>query len=394
MASTSKHIDTSDALQSILQDDDDMGDCDVESLMSEESGSEVGETSSSDMSISEESDKAKSEDDDYAPPPKRPAHIPPKGRPKTVPAQPQRVQAQPQRVQAQPQTVQAQPQTVQAQPQTVPGQPLEYVAKSGMTWTTDAPPAARRRRANLVTQAAGPKHLGGAKTKLELFQLFFTTTMMNTILMYTNEEGLTQRGRAWSRAIAMMELSSAIGLLLFFGLSKVSRASIRSQWRKGPFAKPLAMATMTGTRFQDILTLLRFDDKRTREGRKKNDKFAPIRGIFDDFAESCRRHYSAGEFITVDEQLVAFRGRCPFRQYMPKKPAKYGIKFWLCVDVDMCSHYVLNIFPYLGKQAEGTQTNLGSKVVKDLVQPLYNTGRNANAKTAVTFSCTTSSWTL
>ncbi len=36
--------------------------------------------------------------------------------------------------------------------------------------------------------------------------------------------------------------------------------------------------------------------------------------------------YDPGPHITVGECLVPFRGR--FRQYMPSKPAKYGIKIW------------------------------------------------------------------
>ena len=36
-------------------------------------------------------------------------------------------------------------------------------------------------------------------------------------------------------------------------------------------------------------------------------------------------------FASETLQLVAFRGRCPFRQYIPSKPAKYGLKFWACV---------------------------------------------------------------
>ncbi len=46
---------------------------------------------------------------------------------------------------------------------------------------------------------------------------------------------------------------------------------------------------------------------------------------------------------------------------MPSKPPKYGIKFWLNIDVD--THYVLNISPYLGKEGDQVMTNLGAKVV-------------------------------
>lgn len=48
-----------------------------------------------------------------------------------------------------------------------------------------------------------------------------------------------------------------------------------------------------------------------------------------------------GPNVTVDERLVAFRARCPFRQYMPTKPAKYGIKIWAACDAN--TSYALNM---------------------------------------------------
>ena len=46
-------------------------------------------------------------------------------------------------------------------------------------------------------------------------------------------------------------------------------------------------------------------------------------------------------------QLIAFKGRCSFRQFMPSKPAKYGLKIWLAVDSK--SGYMWMVQPYLGK---------------------------------------------
>lgn len=57
--------------------------------------------------------------------------------------------------------------------------------------------------------------------------------------------------------------------------------------------------------------------------------------------------YYPAKNVTVDEQLVAFRGRCPFKQYIPSKPAKYGIKIWtLC---DSKTSYVWKLQIYIGK---------------------------------------------
>ncbi|XP_055910786.1 uncharacterized protein LOC129945151 [Eupeodes corollae] len=52
--------------------------------------------------------------------------------------------------------------------------------------------------------------------------------------------------------------------------------------------------------------------------------------------------------MTVDEQLVGSRGRCPFKMFMPNKPGKYGIKmFWI---VDAVNSYPLRGEIYVGQQ--------------------------------------------
>ncbi|GFV56779.1 DDE_Tnp_1_7 domain-containing protein [Trichonephila clavipes] len=60
--------------------------------------------------------------------------------------------------------------------------------------------------------------------------------------------------------------------------------------------------------------------------------------------------YARGPYIAIDEQLFPSKARCRSTQYMPSKPDKFGTKFWLAADVD--SKYVLNVFPYLGKDEE------------------------------------------
>ena len=51
--------------------------------------------------------------------------------------------------------------------------------------------------------------------------------------------------------------------------------------------------------------------------------------------------------ITIDEQLLPCKVRCKFIQYNPNKPDKFGIKFWMAVNVE--SKYLCNGFPYLGR---------------------------------------------
>lgn len=77
--------------------------------------------------------------------------------------------------------------------------------------------------------------------------------------------------------------------------------------------------------------------------------------------------------VTVDEQLLAFKKRCGFKQFMPKKPSRYGLKFWVLCDSQ--SYFVWNMQPYLGKKAGAKpEKNQGRRVVLDLVEKLK--GRN------------------
>jgi len=42
--------------------------------------------------------------------------------------------------------------------------------------------------------------------------------------------------------------------------------------------------------------------------------------------------YTPNEHIIIDEQLVVFRGKCPFHRFINSKPGKYGIKLWVAAD--------------------------------------------------------------
>jgi hypothetical protein len=132
-------------------------------------------------------------------------------------------------------------------------------------------------------------------------------------------------------------------------------------------------AAMARNRFAHILQFIRFDDKSTRVQRKANDKLAAIREVWDRFAENCKKLFEPFEDMSVDEQLVAFRGKCPMGQYMKSKAAKYGIKVWAAADVKMS--YLYNLQVYTGKlPGNAPEKNLGQRIVCDLMEPLFGTG--------------------
>lgn len=61
---------------------------------------------------------------------------------------------------------------------------------------------------------------------------------------------------------------------------------------------------------------------------------------------------------------------------MKSKPAKYGIKIWAVVD--MKTSYVYNLQVYIGKVGNKRQTDQGNRIVKELIESIFGTGRSDN----------------
>ncbi|KAL3973674.1 NLR family CARD domain-containing protein 3 [Sarotherodon galilaeus] len=121
----------------------------------------------------------------------------------------------------------------------------------------------------------------------------------------------------------------------------------------------LAGATMSLETFLKISRVIRFDNRETR---------AAIRDVWDKWVEILPLLYNPGPHVTVDKRLFPFRGRCPFQQYMPTKPTKYGIKIWAC---DAKSSYAWNMQVYTGKlPGEASEKNQGMRVVLQMSEGL------------------------
>ena len=56
--------------------------------------------------------------------------------------------------------------------------------------------------------------------------------------------------------------------------------------------------------------------------------------VWNNVIENCAISYKPGENLVVDKQLFPSKARYKFTQYSRNKPDKFGIKFWMLVDVD------------------------------------------------------------
>lgn len=259
-----------------------------------------------------------------------------------------------------------------------------YLGKDRITkWSKIKPNAqVRTKSSNIITHLPGPKGNGrNAKSEIDCIRLFITEPIIRIITSSTNiyiarVRHLFERDRD-ARLTDEREISALIGILFLIGTLRSSRKNAAQLWdnSKGSGVEACYLS-MSEKRFRFLLRCLRFDDVRDRRERETIDKLAAIREISELFLSNFQNNFIASEYLTIDEQLLAFRGRCSFRQYLPSKPAKYGLKVFALVDAKTA--YTYNLETYVGTQPDGPYkySNSAQDIVLRLVQPVEGTNRN------------------
>ena len=171
----------------------------------------------------------------------------------------------------------------------------------------------------------------------------------------------------------MDELKAGLAIILRAGSDRDNFTELDNLWQPQD-SRPFYRAVMSLVRFKFLLRCLRFDNWHTREERKVDNKFAVVAEIWDIFLINLRRAYIPDDCITVDEQLVGYRGRIPGRTYIPSKPRKYGLKIFSACESS--SGYALNGIPYGGKEGDQVHRNLAQDIVMRLLEPYFGTGRD------------------
>ena len=203
---------------------------------------------------------------------------------------------------------------------------------------------------------------------LDAFRLIFDRWCLLHIVNCTQQFARRIGNENWK--FDEEDLEKFIGLLYLRGINNQKNFPFNDLWSK-TVGCPAFNKTMSRNRAREIKRYLRFDNREDRRRNLDNDKFALISPILKRFVENGQKCYRPGPCLTIDEQLFPTKARCRFTQYMPNKPDKFGIKFWLLADVD--TKYCFNIIPYLGRD-ETRVESLGTHVVMLLTEPLQNKG--------------------
>ncbi|KAL4125871.1 hypothetical protein QTP88_010108 [Uroleucon formosanum] len=266
---------------------------------------------------------------------------------------------------------------------------MSRFGKDGTQWHNAPFPQAQTSSRNILRQKPGLSSSTALYTAKEIFKSIMTKEMCDIILRETKRKGQqvtedynkkltdefpgTNRPTKTFKPFTEEEFDAFLGILLVSGVHRSNKEHLSEMWKFDSL--PLIRAAMPRDRFKMLLRFIRFDNVNTRNIRITTDKAAPIRDIWTMLNYNLQKNYKPTENITVDEQLFPYRGHTKFTQYIPSKPAKYGIKiFWAC---DAANAYPLQGKIYTGKPQDGErQVNVGERTVLDLVATYKGSGRN------------------
>lgn len=198
------------------------------------------------------------------------------------------------------------------------------------------------------------------------FDLFITEEIIQLLCTYTNLNG-SRRSKNW-KDVDEVDMRAYIGILILAGVYRSRHEATASMWDPKT-GRAIFLATMPLYRYNQISSNLHFDDKLSRPERFRDDKLAAFRVLWEMWVARLPLLFNPGVVLCVDEQLVSFKGRCGFRQYMPRKPAKYGIKIWVVCDV--ATSYAWGMQIYTGKPLDRSrEVNQGMRVTLQLTEGL------------------------
>jgi hypothetical protein len=214
--------------------------------------------------------------------------------------------------------------------------------------------------------------------------------MLRDICLETNryagsldEKGRPRGGRGWY-PVTVRELKVFLATTLYMGMKKLP--NVKAYWAKSEdiFYYNVIAGLFTRKRFMALTRCLHITDPSTYVADNTSplfDKMHQTRWLIDAIREACKRQWNLGQFITIDETMVRYKGTyCPARQYMPKKPVKWGVKVWCAADSKLKFIYDFDI--YCGKsqatlESRASRTeeqNLAHRVVTQLTAGLDNKG--------------------
>ena len=187
---------------------------------------------------------------------------------------------------------------------------------------------------------------------LHYFRYFFTDAVFEAIAQQTSLYA-TQQLPESPLNVTVADIEAFVGICMFMSLIKMSNT--RHYWSK-QFRIDRIANIMNVNAFGKIKRFLHLNNNDLNNGTDRLHKLRPLLDML-----RCRfKSIPLEEQLSVDEQMVPFKGHHGLKQYLPKKPHKWGYKIYVLSGV---SGFAYDIEVYSGKDDNiltEDETNVGA----------------------------------
>lgn len=182
--------------------------------------------------------------------------------------------------------------------------------------------------------------------EIDYFNKIFDEAVIAKIIEQTNIYAEQKNAENWTD-ITADELKAYIGCHIIMGIHKLPR--LKFYWSSDPLLRVDEIAnTMTANRFEKITQNLHLNNNENvlSKTHPNHDKLHKVRPLLDLLNKNIGKIYDPSSFVTIDESMIKFKGRCVLKQYMPLKPIKRGYKVWCLADA--VTGFILAFIVYTG----------------------------------------------
>lgn len=187
---------------------------------------------------------------------------------------------------------------------------------------------------------------------------------------YIQSSQLSRRSlaRQWSNT-DRDELRKFFGILMIMGINHLPK--MRLYWSKSKmYTNDLIRNSMKRDRFDLLLKFLHFCNN--DDIPQNSDRLHKIRNILNRIINNFQKTMKPDKEVVIDETMMPWRGRLVFRQYLPAKTHKYGIKIYkVCTP----EGYTYNFSIYCGKNGNVSAHGHTFDITVELMEGLLDEGR-------------------
>ena len=183
--------------------------------------------------------------------------------------------------------------------------------------------------------------------------------MIDNIVKATNQYGKDKFKKSWVDT-TRIEIKKILAVIIYMGINKCP--TLQSYWSKDVQAAFVLKLFPSRDRF---LCLYRCFYIANGE-RNMEDPIWHVRPLVSQLTMSFPQQVQPGRILVVDEALVHCKARSKLKQYIKKKPYKWGYKIWCLAS----EGYLIQFIIYQGKRSP-VDNEKPADVVLRLIQPYF-----------------------